>query len=239
VRTISTVLRLTEGEQEGETAMSPTEGLVRALADPSDSVRLRAAMQAGRDPSPEYVEPLVERCAVEPDFYVRDMLTWALTQHDHQQVIADVLPELDSPVAQARAQALHTLSKVGDPEVWTAITPALLEDADDDVARTAWRAAAGLVPAESRPWLAEVLATQWGRGGREVRLSLSQALCSLGDASMPVINRAMVATDDEVRWHATATKSLLENPDLAFDTALEQAKRTHTLRGAPLVDDLH
>lgn len=219
--------------------MAPAEGLIRALTDPEDSVRLRAAMQAGRAPSPDFVEPLVERCGAEPDFYVRDMLTWALIQHDHEQVIARVLPELGSPVAQARAQALHTLSKLGEPKVWTAITPELLEDADDDVARTAWRAAAALVPAESQSWLAEVLATQWGRGGREVQLSLSQALCSLGDASLPVISRAIVANDDDVRQHARATKSLLENPDLAFDTALEQAKRTHTLHGAPLVNDLN
>ena len=218
--------------------MSPDAALIQALTDPEESVRLRAAMQAGREPSPDYVEPLVARCGVEPDFYVRDMLTWALIQHDHEYVIARVLPELDSPVAQARAQALHTLSKVGEPRVWDAITPELLADADDDVARTAWRAAAGLVPAESRSWLAEVLATQWGRGGRDVQLSLSQALCSLGEAALPVINRAVVATDDEVRVHAEATKSILENPDLAFDSALERAKRTHTLRGAPLVNDL-
>lgn len=218
--------------------MTPAEALVRALTDVDDSVRLRAAMQAGRAPSPEYVEPLVERCGVEPDFYVRDMLTWALIQHDHERVVARVLPELDSPVAQARAQALHTLSKVGDADAWTAITPALLQDSDDEVARAAWRAATGLAPVESRPWLAELLATQWGRGGREVRLSLSQALCSLGEDSLPVINRAMGATDDKVRSHATATKAILENPDLAFDTALEQATRTRTLRGAPLVEHL-
>jgi HEAT repeat protein len=194
-------------------------------------------MEAGMSPSPEFVDPLVERCGVEPDFYVRDMLTWALIQHDHDQVIARVLPELDSPVAQARAQALHTLSKVGNTDVWPAITPALLEDPSDDVARTAWRAAAGLVPPESRPWLAERLATQWGRGGREVRLSLSQAMCALGDAALPVIDRAVSSEEDDVRLHALATKRILDDPDLAFDTALEQAKRVHTLRGAPLMDD--
>lgn len=216
---------------------SATELLVRALADPADSVRLRAAMQAGMSPAVEYVGPLVERCAVEPDFYVRDMLTWALIQHDHRQVIAGVLPQLDSPVAQARAQALHTLSKVGDASVWPAITPALLEDPADDVARTAWRAAAVLVPASSRPWLAERLSTQWGRGSREVRLSLSQALCALGEDALRVIARAIASDSDEVRLHALATKRILDNPDLAFDTALEEAKRVHTLRGAPLIDN--
>ena len=193
-------------------------------------------MLAGMAPSPEYVDPLVERCAVEPDFYVRDMLTWALIQHDHGDVITRVLPQLDSPVAQARAQALHTLSKVGDAGTWPAITPDLLDDEDDDVARTAWRAAAGLVPDQAKEWLATRLAAQFGRGGREVRLSLSQALCSLGNDALPVIEQAMGSADDDVRLHALTTKRILDDPDLAFDTALEQAKRVHTLRGAPLMD---
>lgn len=187
-------------------------------------------------PSAEYINPLVERCGVEPDFFVRDMLTWALIQHDHDQVIARVLPELDSPVAQARAQALHTLSKVGDTRTWPAITSALLADGDDEVARTAWRTAAGLVPDQSKEWLAERLAAQFGRGGRDVRLSLSQALCSLGQDSLPVIEQAMRSDHDQVRLHALTTKRILDDPDLAFDTALEQAKRVHTLRGAPLME---
>ncbi len=217
--------------------MSPeSDPLIRALNDEADSVRLRAAMRAGMAPSAEYVNPLVERGGVEPDFYVRDMLTWALIHHDHDQVIARVLPELDSPVAQARAQALHTLSKVGDSSTWPALTPELLDDGDDDVARTAWRAATGLVPDQSRDWLAERLAAHFGRGGREVRLSLSQALCSLGEDALPVIERAMTSDNDEVRLHALTTKRILDDPDLAFDTALEQAKRVHTLRGAPLVE---
>ena len=213
------------------------DSFVRALGDPDASVRLAAAMQAGMAPGSERVAALVARCSVEPDFYVRDMLTWALIQHDHQQVIAEVLPELHSPVGQARAQALHTLSKVRDPSVWPSITPDLLDDPDDDVARTAWRAAAGLAPVEQRPWLAERLGSQWARGGRDVRLSLSQALCSLGEPALPVIEQAMTSDDDEIRLHALATRRIFDDPDLAFDSAMEEARRVHTLRGAPLVDD--
>ena len=42
------------------------------------SVRLRAAMAIGTTPDPGFVEALVARCAVEPDFSVRELLTWAL-----------------------------------------------------------------------------------------------------------------------------------------------------------------
>ena len=50
--------------------------LREALRDPSSSARLQAALAAGTHPDPAYVGALIEQCAVEPDFYVRDMLTW-------------------------------------------------------------------------------------------------------------------------------------------------------------------
>jgi len=216
---------------------SEQERVVQALGDADSSVRLKAALQAGTYPAPDYLVPLVERCAVEPDFFVRDMLTWALIQQDHAQVIARLVPELGSDVPQARAQALHTLSKIGDTSVWPAITEDLLTDSDDDVARAAWRAAAALVPPGEEAALATILGTQWGRGDRDVRLSLSQALASLGDAAIPVVERGSASDDEEVRWHALATRRIIDNPDLAYDSALEEAKRVHTLRGAPLIPE--
>ena len=44
------------------------------------SVRLHAALAVDSVPDPDLLETLDERCAVEPDFFVRDMLTWALTR---------------------------------------------------------------------------------------------------------------------------------------------------------------
>jgi HEAT repeat protein len=208
---------------------------VAALESSEVSVRLAAALGAGCDPHPDYVETLVERCAVEPDFFVRDMLSWALIRNDRAAVTDRLLAELTSATPQARSQALHTLSKVGDPAVWPAITSDLLFDADDDVARAAWRTAAGLVPEASRGQLAADLATQLGRGGREVRLSLSRALVLLGDAALPVLARAGASTDEVVRAHAAATLRLMEDPEAAFDDAVREATRVRTLRGAPLV----
>lgn len=212
--------------------------VVRGLSHPNESVRLRAALRAGSAPGPDFIDPLIERCAIEPNFFVRDMLTWALIQQsDRERVTACLLPQLASPVDQARAQALHTLSKIGDPATWPAITADLLADPDDDVARTAWRAAAVLVPPGSRGWLAENLGMHWARGDRDVRLSLSQALVSLGDVALPVVVRAMTSDDDEVRWHARATKLIIDDPDLAFDSALKEARRLDAMRGAPTPEE--
>jgi hypothetical protein len=100
-----------------------------------------------------------------------------------------------------------------------------LTDADDEVARTAWRAAVVLVPDDAKPGLAAVLATQLGRGERETRLSLSRALTALGEMIVPALRAAMTDLDPRVRHHAIATEQLLRNPDAGFDFAIEEAKR--------------
>lgn len=212
-----------------------TEQLMAALESRDVSVRLAAALRAGCDPHPDYVETLVGRCAVESDFFVRDMLSWALIRNDRATVTDRLLAELTSATPQARSQALHTLSKVADPAVWPAITPDLLFDADDDVARAAWRTAAGLVPEADRVRLAADLATQLGRGGREVRLSLSRALAQLGGAALPVLARAGNSANEVVKGHAAATLRLIEDPAAGFDDAVQEATRVRTLRGAPMV----
>ena len=222
---------MTTSEQNADAA-----GILRALEDGRSSVRLRAALAAGTAPDARFVGKLVERCAVEPEFFVRDMLTWALVRHPVSLTLPLLLRETSSERAQARSQALHTLSKVGDRRAWPAITRALLSDADDEVAKSAWRAAVALVPEGEEPALAEVLATQLGRGEHATRLSLSQALVALGEVIVPVLHAATAAPDPGVRAHALATQRLLRDPTAGFESALEEAKRVVALAGAPMPD---
>ncbi|MFF3934667.1 HEAT repeat domain-containing protein [Streptomyces phaeofaciens] len=205
--------------------------VLRGLEDGRASVRLRAALEAGTVPDGRFVGPLVERCAVEPEFFVRDMLTWALTRHPVAVTIPGLLREVRSERAQARSQALHTLSKIGDGRAWPAITPALLADAEDEVARSAWRAAVVLVPEGEESALAAVLATQLGRGGRQTQLSLSRALVALGEVTVPAVRAAVTGPDPCVRAHALATQRLLRDPDAEFGFAVEEAKRVVALGG--------
>ncbi|MFC5826263.1 HEAT repeat domain-containing protein [Nonomuraea insulae] len=202
------------------------------LADSHSSVRLRAAMAVGTTPDPRFIGKLIERCAIEPEFHVRDMLTWALTRHPASMTVPELLKELRSERAQARSQALHTLSKIGDRRAWPAITPALLSDADDEVARSAWRAAVVLVPEGEEHELAAVLSTQLGRGERETQLSLSRALVALGEVIVPTLSAAMTHLDPRVRAHAIATERLLSDPDTGFEFAIEEAKRVVALGGS-------
>lgn len=205
---------------------------LRGLEDDRSSVRLRAALAVGTTPDPRFVAKLIERCAIEPEFFVRDMLTWALTRHPVSLTLPDLLREVRSKRGQARSQALHTLSKIGDPRAWPVITRTLLSDADDEVARSAWRAAVVLVPEGEESALAKVLATQLGRGGRETQLSLSRALVALGEATSSALSAATTAPDPRARAHALATERLLRDPDAGFESAIEEAKRVVALGGS-------
>ena len=217
---------MTMPEQDTDTTQT-----FRGLTDSRSSVRLRAAMAVGTTPDPRFIGKLLERCAIEPEFYVRDMLTWALTRHPASMTVPELLAEVRSERAQARSQALHTLSKIGDRQAWPAITRALLSDADDEVARSAWRAAVVLVPGGEEPELAAALSTQFGRGERELQRSLSRALIALGEVILPNLRAAMTDPDPRVRAHAIATERLLSDPDAGFEFAIEEAKRVVALGG--------
>nr|WP_309485377.1 HEAT repeat domain-containing protein [Streptomyces sp. WELS2] len=217
--------------------MNPTSGTQRntgvaaALSAESSSVRLQAALAAGSTSDSGLLETLVERCAVEPDFFVRDMLSWALTRLPPEVTLPRIRLELASGRAQARGQALHTLSKIGDRSAWAWITRSMLRDPDDEVARTAWRVAVALVPAHEKKALVEELVTQLGRGDREVRLSLSRALVALGDLVDPALAKAAASPDPAVATHAKATELLRRNPETGFDAAVEEARRVVALGG--------
>lgn len=204
--------------------------VLRGLEHGAAPVRLRAALAAGTTPDPGYVDGLVERCAAEPEPYVRETLTWALTRHAPAMTLPRLIGELRSQRARARGQALHTLSKIGDRRAWPAITRTLLTDGDDEVARCAWRAAVVLVPSDEAPGLADVLATQLGRGGREMRLSLSRALIALGgEVVVPVLRTAARDADPRAREHAADTERLLRDPDAAHEFAIGEARRVVAL----------
>ena len=199
--------------------------LVSSLAQTDPSGRLQAAMDAGTRPDPGFVPALVARCEIEPDFNVREMLTWALVRHPADLTVPAVILELGSEVAQARSQALHTLSKIGDPRGWAAITPELMFDPDDTVARTAWRAAVALATQDAQPALAETLVTLLGRGDREVKHSLSRALAGLGPAAGAALHRASETGELEARIHAVATQRLVDDPDEGFEAAMWEARK--------------
>ena len=179
--------------------------LQELLNSPNQSVRLKAALAAGTYPNPYQIEILVSQCANEPDFFVRDTLSWALMRHDPKSVVDQLKIELKSENSQAKSQALHTLSKIGDKENYELITRDLLLDSDDFVASTAWRSASVLVPENQKQVLVELLISQLGRGDSDTQFGLTRFLCAIGQQIVTPLTQAAQSLDEVVRTHAEFT----------------------------------
>ena len=187
------------------------------LESPDQSVRLKAALAAGTFPKPEYIDDLVAQCAHEPDFFVRDTLTWALMRNEVSKVVNRLKPELISENVQAKSQALHTLTKIGDKQFYSLITHEHLFESHDKVATTAWRAASVLVPDEEKSVLTNILLTQLGRGNSDVQFDLTRFLCALGDCIIEPLTEAVNSPKEEVRIHAGFT--LMRYEEMKLETS--------------------
>lgn len=175
------------------------------LASPDQSVRLNAALAAGTYPEPHFIEILLAQCAIETDFFVRDTLSWALMRNDIDLVVEQLKAELISENPQAKSQAIHTLSKIGDKKNYFLITDSALFDPDDFIASTAWRAASVLVPEEEKPTLVAKLVTQLGRGDSDVQFALTRFLCAIGDQILQPLTEAAHSEDEAIGNQAKFT----------------------------------
>ncbi len=175
------------------------------LESPDKSVRLQAALAAGAYPEDAYIEVLVAQCAHESDFFVRDTLSWALMRHEIAKVVDRLKPELNSENPQAKSQAIHTLSKIGDKQYYSLITNDHHFDSLDKVAVTAWRAASVLVPDHEKPALTKILVSQLGRGDSDLQFDLTRFICALGDVIVEPLQQASESEKEEVRLHAAFT----------------------------------
>ena len=175
------------------------------LASPDQSVRLNAALAAGTYPEPHFIEILLAQCAIETDFFVRDTLSWALMRNDIDLVVEQLKAELKSENPQAKSQAIHTLSKIGDKKNYFLITDSALFDPDDFIASTAWRAASVLVPEEEKPTLVAKLVTQLGRGDSDVQFALTRFLCAIGDQILQPLTEAAHSEDEVIGNQAKFT----------------------------------
>jgi hypothetical protein len=193
------------------------------LASPDQSVRLKAALAAGTYPDPEYIEILVAQCTHEPDFFVRDTLSWALMRHDVTKVVKRLEIELQSANPQAKSQAIHTLSKIGDKANYSLITDEMLFDPDDFIASTAWRVSSVLVPDDQKAILVKKLITQLGRGDSDIQFGLTRFLCALGECIVEPLTEASKLADETISNQAKFT--LLRFREMQLESA-KPANRT-------------
>jgi HEAT repeat protein len=197
--------------------LCPVPTLSSLLKSPDQSVRLKAALAAGTYPDPEYIEILIAQCTHESDFFVRDTLSWALMRHDVTKVVKRLETELQSSNPQAKSQAIHTLSKIGDKANYRLITDDMLFDSDDFIASTAWRVASVLVPDDQKPNLVAKLITQLGRGDSDVQFGLTRFLCALGECIVEPLTKASKSIDETVSNQAKFT--LLRFREMQLESA--------------------
>ena len=191
---------------------------LRALLDsPDQSVRLKAALAAGTYPEEDFIEVLISQCAIESDFFVRDTLSWALMRNDVSKVVKRLETELQSPNLQAKSQAIHTLSKIGDKANYPLITDEMIFDSDDFIASTAWRVASVLVPDDQKPDLVAKLITQLGRGDSDVQFGLTRFLCALGECIVEPLTDASQSEDEAISNQAKFT--LLRFREMQLESA--------------------
>ena len=196
---------------------------LRALLDsPDQSVRLKAALAAGTYPEDEFIEVLISQCAIEPDFFVRDTLSWALMRNDVSKVVKYLETELESSNNQAKSQAIHTLSKIGDKANYRLITDQMLFDSDDFMAATAWRVASVLVPDDQKPELVKKLITQLGRGDSDTQFGLTRFLCALGECIVLPLTEASKSKDETISNQAKFT--LLRFREMQLESAIPPGK---------------
>jgi hypothetical protein len=187
------------------------------LASPDQSVRLKAALAAGTYPEVEFIEVLISQCAIESDFFVRDTLSWALMRNDVAKVVERLETELQSSNPQAKSQAIHTLSKIGDKTNYSLITDEMLFDSDDFIASTAWRVASVLVPDEQKAILVKKLITQLGRGDSDTQFGLTRFLCALGECIVEPLTEASKSADETISNQAKFT--LLRFREMQLESA--------------------
>jgi HEAT repeat protein len=183
---------------------------LRALLDsPDQSVRLKAALAAGTYPEEDFIDVLISQCAIESDFFVRDTLSWALMRNDVSKVVQRLEIELHSPNLQAKSQAIHTLSKIGDKTNYPLITDEMLFDSDDFIASTAWRVASVLAPDDQKPNLVAKLIT-------DVQFGLTRFLCALGECIVEPLTVASKSEDQAISNQAKFT--LLRFREMQLDS---------------------
>ncbi|MDO4263316.1 MAG: HEAT repeat domain-containing protein [Deinococcus sp.] len=179
---------------------------IAELSDPDKNIRIRAALDLGAAQERSALPELVARLAQEPDFFVREHLTWAVVRMGPDA--APLLTKLlGHPNAAARLQAVHALSKMSDPTVVAALSQAV-HDPDSEVAR---KAIFALGQSQQVTDLAPLMAAL-GHTDAEHRSTVSTALANFGHEALAPLMEVLRAPQAERRAHAAEVLGLLGEP---------------------------
>ncbi|MFC4456709.1 HEAT repeat domain-containing protein [Deinococcus sonorensis] len=194
---------------QADGAPMTTHTTVTDLLHPDKNVRIRAALDLGAAQHLAALPDLIGRLGHEPDFFVRENLTWAVVRMG-PDAMPFLLRLLEGPDATTRLQVVHTLSKIADPASASALTRAI-NDPDDEVARKAIFALGQM----DHPEALTTLMGGVGHPDAERRNTLSTALVEFGHAALPPLLAALRHPDAQRRAHAADILGLLGNAGAA------------------------
>lgn len=185
-----------------------TENLTTALraalhADPS--VRQEAAIRLGTLADASTAGELVALLVSEPDFFVRESLTWAVVRQA-EAALPHLLAALEGR-APSRVQVLHALSKIQDPSAVARILP-LADDHDPAVSAKAWWALGRTATPEAVP----ALMAHLGDPDEARRHELTRALEQLGLPAVPALADRLRRGDAVQRRHAAEVLTAIGDP---------------------------
>ena len=168
-----------------------------ALVHPDKDMRQHAAVALGQRADPHLAPRIAELLWQEPDFFVRETLTWVLTRTP--EAAADAASSaLSVGDVNTRLQALHLLSKLADPNT-VPVVARFIDDAAPLVADEARWALARIADPSVIPLLVDRL----GDTDQTARDAMTTALSQFGAPAVPTICTALTtANDPSARAHA-------------------------------------
>ncbi|HEU4674453.1 MAG TPA: HEAT repeat domain-containing protein [Motilibacteraceae bacterium] len=194
------------GDDTGSTGSTDGAGSTDGLRSRDKNVRLDAAVAIGTAGDADRLDDLVSALASERDFFVREMLVWALVRIGPAAVpsLADLLGT--GPVEAALA-AVQVMGKLGDP----AAVPALLDalPAADPGLRDRIVFSLGQI---GDPATVPVLVALIGRTSEESTTTLVSAIESFGEDAFDELVARRSDPDAEVRAQVVDLLGFIGSP---------------------------
>ena len=186
----------------------PHELIVR-LRDPDRNVRVQAALDVGALNAPGAAGVLVEALAADPDFFVRETITWSIVRLGAAAtpLLLDRLKD-DSP--SVRHDAVHALSKIGDPRALEALVAILGDESSKVVCKAAF-ALGQIGDTSAIPALVGLL----GRDDRELESALNAVLERFGAGAVQPLVEALADANWRTREQAADALRGIGDPGAA------------------------
>lgn len=153
------------------------------------NVRIEAALELGKLADVQALPALLDRVGTEPDFYVRENVTWALARMGNAAV-SPLITILERGDTASRFHAAHTLSKLGDARAVPALLAAL-DASDSELVQKSVYALGALRDERALP----ALVARIGETSGAFRSTLHDAVAAFGAHAVPTLLAVLADAD--------------------------------------------